>query len=122
MGVDRYSARRHYLNSLTAKLGGHTPADWAALIRNTKAPSPRIRPGARAAAIKPAIGVKARADARQRRLRRAEADGALAPAPRAARLLTPAACESAMLGGSLYDGPERARVASNVGFPRLGCG
>jgi hypothetical protein len=114
MSVEKiYSTRWHQLTALSAKVGGQTFAERAAFIRS--------RPSLKNAAVKPKASGKAQA-ARQRRLRLAEADAALAPAQRAAPLLAPVACESLMLGGSLYDGPEKVRVVSKVGFPRLGCG
>jgi hypothetical protein len=111
MSVERYSTRRHYLNALTAKLGGHTPTEWAKLLRGAQRDVPRIgrRPSATLtprAAAKPVpnvAAVKAKA-ARSRRLRMAEAEAAM-PAPRRkpSPPLTPEACSSMTVGGSLFD-------------------
>jgi hypothetical protein len=125
--VQTYSARRHYLNALTAKLGGHTPTEWAKLLRGAQRDVPRIgrRPSATPtprAAAKPVpnvAAVKAKA-ARSRRLRMAEAEAAM-PAPRRkpSPPLALEACTSLTLGGSLFD---RAPViyAADGGAPASG--
>jgi chemotaxis response regulator CheB len=112
MSIETYSVRRHYLSALSAKIN-QTGAERAAHIRARLSLGNGI--------VKPTPNAKVQAAARQRRLRLAAADSAMTPAPKAARLLTPAACSSWGVG-SLYDGPERLRVARNVQFPRLGCG
>lgn len=98
MSIETYSARRHYLNSLTAKLGGHTPAEWAKLLRGSarpRAPGPVARP---AASAKPATAAE-----RRLRLTRAEACMSPAPRPRAPLLLSPEACTSLTVGGGVFD-------------------
>jgi hypothetical protein len=97
MSVERYSTRRHHLNSLTAKMGGgRTVAERAAFIR--------ARPSLKNVAVKPKPCGKAQA-ARQRRLRVAEAEASMTPAPKPKRgpLAAPEACASFTVGGSSFD-------------------
>ena len=113
MSVETYAARRHYLTSLTAKMGdGHTVAKRIAVIRSRPSLKNAVaRPGVRAAA-KPAPNVtviKAKA-ARSRRLRLAEAEAAL-PAPRRKPSpIAPEACSSMTLVAAVFDpSPMNAR-------------
>lgn len=99
MSVETYSARRHYLNSLTAKLGGHTPAEWAKLLRGSARPRAQV-PTVRKAAAMP---VATTAQQRRSRLDRAEASMSPAPRPRAPLVLSPEACTSLTLGGPSFD-------------------
>jgi hypothetical protein len=133
MSVERYAARRHNISNLaaqiiasrhervalTAKLGGHTPAEWAGLLRNGLKPPPaRIKSGVRAAAKPAKPGGKAQtATQQQRRLRLAEADAALAPAPKKRGPLPAAeACTSITVGGSSFDRAPAVR-ATDGGAP-----
>jgi hypothetical protein len=101
--VQTYSARRHYLNSLTASLGGHTPAEWAKLLRNGMQPRTGRRPPtttAPRAAAKPASNKTATHADRMRRLARAATALGPSPKPRALRPVGPEACSS---WGSAFD-------------------
>jgi hypothetical protein len=105
MSVERYSARRHHLNALTAKFGGHAVAGRAAYLR--------ARPSLKNVAVKPAVRAAAKPAAEQRadRLRRlARAETALGPLPkaRALRPVEPEACDSATMGGGLGFDPAPA--------------
>jgi hypothetical protein len=108
MSVQAYSARRHYLNSLTANLGGHTPAEWAKLLRSGPRNSPRTgrRPPttpAPKAAAKPAPNKAAAHSDRLRRLSRAEGALGPAPKPRVLRPVGPEASSVTMGGGPAFD-------------------
>lgn len=100
MSVQEYAARRHHLNALTAKLGGHTPAEWAKLLRNSARPR-APRPIARNSAAKPAASPVTSAAQRHLRLARAEADMRPAPKTRPLRPVGPEACSS--FGGASFD-------------------
>ncbi len=103
------NTRRHGLDKLTAALGGHTPAEYAALLHNSQ----RYRAAPTRATSKAATGIEAikAKTARLRRLRLAEAEADWAPAPRATSIvLSPEACSSGNMGGSLYDPVPRAYV------------
>jgi hypothetical protein len=99
MSVQEYSARRHYLNSLTAKLGGHTPAEWAKLLSNSARPR-ASRPIAGKPVAKPAASPIT--TVAQRRLRLAKAETGMRPAPKA-RPLRPVAPEACSSWGSAFD-------------------
>jgi hypothetical protein len=100
MSVERYSQRRHYLNGLAAQIAAMAPAPRLRVIRNTAVPR-----------------VSAAQAARLRRVRLAEAEASLAPAPQVRRPYLPASpevCSSIMVGGSLFD----ASGASSYPPPR----
>jgi hypothetical protein len=116
MLVERYSTRRH-LNQLTAKMGGHTPAEWANLLRAHKGAG--LAPLVATTKTKPALsGSNMAATARKRRLRLAGAEAALAPAPKSKRGPLPAeeACTSITVGGSSFDRAPTVR-ATDGGAP-----
>jgi hypothetical protein len=102
MSVERYSTRRHHLNSLTAKMGGgRTVAERGAFIR--------ARPSLKNAVAKPLVRAAAKpaptaehAD-RLRRLARAQTALGPAPKPRALRPVGPEACSSITMGGLPFD-------------------
>jgi hypothetical protein len=99
MSMERYSARRHHLNALTA----NTAAKRIAVIRSRPSlqnaiEKPRVR-----AAAKPAPNKAAAHADRLRRLARAETALGPAPNPRALRPVGPEACSVTMGGGPAFD-------------------
>jgi hypothetical protein len=101
MSIETYSARRHYLTSLTAKIGdGRTVANRIAVIRSRPSlKNAGAKPAVRAAAKPASNGTAERAD-RLRRIARAEMALGPAPKPRALRPVGPEACSS---WGSAFD-------------------
>lgn len=121
MGVDRYSARRHHLNQLTASLGGHTPAEWAKLLHGAQRMprTGRARAAARAAA-KPASNKTVTHADRMRRLALAQAALGPAPKPKALRPVGPEACSS--WGGGLAFDPAPVCYAVDGATAATGAG
>jgi hypothetical protein len=93
MSVDRYSNRRHYLTNLVAGLRA-----------SLASPKPRARAATKA---RPSISASnMAATARKRRLRLAAAEAAMTPAPRRrapSPPISPEACTTLTVGGSLFD-------------------
>jgi hypothetical protein len=104
MSIETYSARRHYLTSLTAKMGdGHTVANRIAVIRSRPSLQNAIgKPRVRAAAKPTSNKTAAHAD-RLRRLARAETALGPAPKPRALRPVGPEACSVTIGAGMAFD-------------------
>jgi hypothetical protein len=104
MSVERYSTRRHHLNSLTAKMGGgRTVAERGAFIRARPSLKNAVAKPAVWAAAKPAPNKAAEHADRLRRLARAETALGPAPKPRALRPVGPDACSAVTMGGMGFD-------------------
>jgi hypothetical protein len=106
MSAERYATRRHHLSRLKAQAGQRTRKEEMAILRETARLTALPHPGARVFPKKPVSSGATAMRMRQMRLDLAEAEMALSPAPKKAThstFLSPEACSSMMVGGSLYD-------------------